>query len=93
MTISTEKQASSFLFRLRSQDTPTGISAETFTALIQEMGLSKTDVVHLALRNLADEYLPAYEADEAAPTDAQIQYLRDISPATNIPDERFISLI
>lgn len=93
MKISTEKQAASFLFRLRSQDTPTGISAETLAALIQEMGLSKTDVLHLALRNLADRYLPAYEADDAVPTDAQIQYLRDISPATNIPDERFISLI
>ncbi|UVN08042.1 hypothetical protein [Leclercia adecarboxylata] len=93
MNISTEKQASSFLFRLRSQDTPTGISAETFNALIQEMGLSKTEVVHLALRHLADEYLPAYEVDDAAPTEAQIQYLRDISPAKDIPEERFISLI
>ncbi|BEH73288.1 hypothetical protein V6M93_01230 [Pectobacterium brasiliense] len=92
MNISTDKQASSFLFRLRSQDTPNGVSDETFTQLIQATGLSKTDVLHLALRKLADEFLPAYEAEDADFTDAQIQYLRDNSPAKNIPEERFMKL-
>lgn len=92
MNISTEKQASSFLFRLRSQDTPTGISSDTFEKLIQETGLSKTDLLHLALRKMADEYLPRYELDDADITEAQIQYLRDISPAKNIPEERFMRL-
>lgn len=92
MNISTEKQASSFLFRLRSQDTPTGISSDTFERLIQETGLSKTDLLHLALRKMADEYLPRYELDDADITEAQIQYLRDISPAKNIPEERFMRL-
>ncbi|MBZ3802417.1 hypothetical protein K9O81_18785 [Leclercia adecarboxylata] len=92
MNISTEKQASSFLFRLRGQDTPTGISSDTFEKLIQETGLSKTDLLHLALRKMADEYLPRYELDDADITEAQIQYLRDISPAKNIPEERFMRL-
>lgn len=92
MQISSEKQASSFLFRLRSQDTPTAISSETFEKLIHETGLSKTDLLHLALRKMADDYLPRYEADDAEITEAQIQYLRDISPAKDIPEERFMRL-
>ncbi|EMA4137827.1 hypothetical protein ACYAO4_004009 [Cronobacter turicensis] len=92
MQISSENKASSFLFRLRSQDTPNGISSETFDKLIQETGLSKTDLLHLALRKMADEYLPHYEADEGDITEAQIQYLRDISPAKDIPEERFMRL-
>lgn len=92
MNISTEKQASSFLFRLRSQDTLNGVSDETLNALIKETGLNKTDVLHLALRKLADEYLPSYEAEDADFTDAQIQYLRDHSPVKHIPEERFMKL-
>lgn len=92
MQISSEKQASSFLFRLRSQDTPNGISSDTLDKLIQETGLSKTDVLHYALRKMADEYLPHYEADDADLTEAQIQYLRDTSPANDIPEERFMKL-
>ncbi|QFH68106.1 hypothetical protein FR773_26105 (plasmid) [Leclercia adecarboxylata] len=92
MNISTEKQASSFLFRLRSQDTLNGVSDETLNALIKETGLNKTEVLHLALRKLADEYLPSYEAEDADFTDAQIQYLRDNSPVKHIPEERFMKL-
>jgi len=92
MNISTDKQASSFLFRLRSQDTPNGVSDETFNELIQTTGLSKTDVLHLALRKLADEFLPAYEAEDADFTDAQIQYLRESSPAKHVPEERFMKI-
>lgn len=92
MKISSEKQATSFLFRLRSQDTPNGVSDETLNQLIQTTGLSKTDVLHLALRKLADEFLPAYEAEDADFTESQIQYLRDTSPAKHIPEERFMKL-
>jgi len=92
MNLTTDKQATSFLFRLRSQDTPTSVSANTFERLIKEMGLSKTDVLHLALKKLADEYLPAYEADDADLTDAQIQYLRETSPAKDIPEELYMNL-
>jgi hypothetical protein len=89
MNLTTEKQADSFLFRLRSQDTPTGISANTLKQLIDETGLSKTEVLHLALRLFANTRLPYYEPDDAALTGAQIQYLRETSPANDIPEERF----
>ncbi|CAM7591542.1 hypothetical protein ACNPNM_08540 [Klebsiella variicola] len=88
----TEKKAKNVLFRLKAQDTPNGISEETFDLLILKLGLSQTDVMHLALKKLAEEQLPAYEADDADLTDAQIQYLRETSPAKDIPEERFMKL-
>ncbi|HCA3226779.1 TPA: hypothetical protein MN542_001259 [Klebsiella pneumoniae] len=88
MNVHAEKQAS-FLFRLRSQDTPTGVSNDTLDALMQKTGLSKTEVTHLALRNLADAYLPHYERDDAALTPAQIQTIREESPAGEVPEESF----
>ena len=92
MNISSEKQATSFLFRLRSQDTLNGVSDETLNKLIKKTGMNKTEVLHLALRKLADEYLPSYEAEENDFTDTQIQYLRDNSPAKHVPEESFMKL-
>lgn len=40
MNVHAEKQAS-FLFRLRSQDTPTGVSNETLDALMQKPAWAK----------------------------------------------------
>lgn len=89
--MNTEKQSSSLLLRLRSRDTPTGVSDETLNLLAQALGLSKTEVVHLALRTLADNYLPTYEPDEQQLTPAQIQIIRNASEATAIPEERFVN--
>ena len=89
MPLNAENKAGSFLFRLRSKDTPTGVSAETLDKLMQETGLSKTEVTHLALRNLANSYLPAYEPDDGALTEAQYQHIREASNATDVPDDSF----
>ncbi|WP_350313536.1 hypothetical protein OHJ28_07855 [Dickeya fangzhongdai] len=88
MNVHAEKQAS-FLFRLRSQDTPTGVSGETLDALMQKTGLSKTEVTHLALRSLADAYLPHYGRDEGALTTAQIQKIREASTSRDVPEESY----
>ncbi|HFD6683709.1 TPA: hypothetical protein ACF5RG_003563 [Providencia alcalifaciens] len=88
----TEKRAKNVLFRLKTQDTPNGISEKTFEALVQLLGVNQTDVMHLALRKYADELLPAYEADDFDLTDAQIQYLRESSSAKDIPEERFMKI-
>ncbi|MGC0875040.1 hypothetical protein WKG92_19375 [Pantoea agglomerans] len=91
MTQTTEKQAHSFLFRLKRQDTPTGVSEETMNLLMTGLGLSQTDVAHLALRTLADNYLPTYEADDEQLTPAQIQLIREASKASEIPEESFVN--
>lgn len=77
------------LLRLRPQDTPTGVSAETINLLSEKLGLSKTDAIHLAVREFANRILPRYELDDGPLTDAQLSAIRAASPATAIPRERF----
>lgn len=91
MQNSTEKQAHSFLFRLKRQDSPTGVSEDTMNLLMSGLGLSQTEVAHLALRTLADNYLPTYQPDDEQLTPAQIQIIRDASAASDIPEESFIN--
>lgn len=89
MTLTAEKHAESFLLRLRKQDTPTGISSTTIGLLMELTGLSKTEVAHLALREMANRYLPKYELDDGPLTPAQISAIHTASAATEIPEERF----
>lgn len=88
MQLQTDKTPG-FLLRLRKQDTPTGVSAATVEKLVEVTGLSRTDVVHLALKEMAQRYLPRYEQDDGALTDEQIQVIRELSPASQTPDEAF----
>lgn len=87
------KQASGFLLRLRKQDTPTGVSEATIEKLMDATGLSKTEVAHLALKQMANRYLPFYEQDDGALTIDQIRAIRQASPATNTPEESFTERI
>lgn len=89
MQLTAEKQTGGFLLRLRKQDTPTGVSGSTIEHLMQLTGLSKTEVAHLALRQMADRYLPSYERDDGALTTDQIRAIRNASSATNTPEEKF----
>lgn len=68
-----EKQTNGFLLRLRKQDTPTGVSRSTIEDLMALTGLSQTEVAHLALRQMADRYLPLYEEDDGPLTADQFR--------------------
>jgi hypothetical protein len=46
-----------FLLQLRPKDSVTGISAATLDDLAKATSMTKTEVIHLALRELADQYL------------------------------------
>lgn len=89
MAAHAETSASSFLVRLRKQDTPNGVSSATIELLSEQTGLTKTEIVHLALRQFADRYLPSYELDDGSLTEAQLEAIRAASPATDIPEEHF----
>ncbi|MDC7830323.1 MULTISPECIES: hypothetical protein [Pseudomonas] len=89
MSLNAEKQTESFLLRLRKKDTPTAVSSSTVELLMEQTGMSKTEVAHLALRQMADRYLPKYELDDGPLTDAQIAAIRVASPATHTAEERF----
>ncbi|MFT8479146.1 MAG: hypothetical protein ABF917_10280 [Gluconobacter oxydans] len=85
----TIEKPTSYLFRLRNQDTPTGVAIETVERLMTITGLSKTEVTHLALREMADRYIPKYEMDDGPLSEEQLEAVRRASSATEIPDERF----
>lgn len=76
------------LLRLRKQDTPTGVSGATIGLLSHMTGMSKTDVIHLALREYADRVLPTYDLDDEILTKAHISEIRAASPLSNLPKER-----
>jgi hypothetical protein len=78
--VRTAIKAESLLFRLRLTDTPNGISGPTLAKLAAVLGLPETQVIHQALRMLATEVLPAYEADAAPVSDRMIRRLKKRAP-------------
>jgi len=80
-------KAESLLFRLRPTDTPNGISGRTLAKLAAALGLPETQVIHQALRMLATEVLPAYEADAAPVSDRMIRALKK-----RVPQSRYKSV-
>jgi len=68
------------LLRYRDKDTAFGVTRKTTTRLAQTLGLSETQVVHVALANLARQTLPRYEADNGPLTQRQIKEIRRIQP-------------
>ena len=68
--------ADSLLLKFRSKDSRFGVTRDTVKALASELDTTETQVVHLALRKLATELLPAYEADDGPLTAAQLAIVR-----------------
>ncbi|HBQ5416861.1 TPA: hypothetical protein L7507_005242 [Klebsiella pneumoniae] len=89
MTVHVVKKTGDFVLRLREKDTPNAISGITLDALMTVTGMTKTELAHLALRKLADAYLPHYEKDDGPLTTAQIQVIREASTASGKSEERF----
>ncbi|EOC1301933.1 hypothetical protein ACR2RQ_000048 [Cronobacter dublinensis] len=89
MTVHVVKKTGDFVLRLREKDSPNAISGYTLEALMTVTGMTKTELAHLALRKLADAFLPHYEKDEGPLSAAQIQTIRELSTASDIPEERF----
>ena len=59
------------LLRYRDKDTAYGVTRKTTARLADTLGLSETQVVHVALANLARQTLPRYELDNGPLTDKQ----------------------
>ena len=69
------------LLRFRPKDTQNGISRSTVEKLAEYLGFTgETQVIHYALRKLAKEVLPAYEADDGELTPAQLTAIRKAAP-------------
>ena len=63
-------------FRYRPQDSATGVTRTTAKRLAEVLGVDETQVIHLALHELATKLLPQYEADEGALTKGQLAHIK-----------------
>jgi hypothetical protein len=72
--------ATQIAFRYRPQDSATGVSRTTAKRLADVLGVDETQVIHLALHELATNFLPQYEADEGALTKAQLSQVKKSAP-------------
>lgn len=70
------------LVRLRSKDTPYGITHTTLQKLAESMDLNVSDVVHVALAQCARANLPRYEMDEGALTREHHGKIADLTRGT-----------
>lgn len=72
--------ASGILLRYRDKDTAYGVTRKTTAKLADTLGLSETQVVHVALANLARQTLPRYELDDGPLTQAQMDAIDRLQP-------------
>ncbi len=81
-TAAKRKTASSsgILLRYRERDTAYGVTRTTTTKLAQTLGVSETQVVHIALANLARQTLPRYAVDDGPLTAEQLAAIDELVP-------------
>lgn len=68
------------LFRFRDRDSAFGVTRRTADSLAKHLGMSETQVLHVALARMAREQLPAYEPDDGPLTDRQLAAIRRAVP-------------
>ncbi len=76
MTVATAQIA----FRYRPHDSATGVTRTTAKRLAEVLGVDETQVIHLALHELATKVLPQYEADDGALTKTQLSQVKKSAP-------------
>lgn len=72
--------AAQIAFRYRPRDSATGVTRTTAKRLAEVLGVDETQVIHLALHELATKVLPQYEADDGALTKAQLSQIKKSAP-------------
>lgn len=77
------------LLKFRSRDAQFGVTRKTVKAMAKRFDLSETEVVHMALSRLAQQELPAYEADERPLSARDLRALRKIADGA-LPKGRIV---
>ncbi len=67
-------------FRYRPQDSATGVTRTTTKRLAEVLGVDETQVIHLALHEMATKFLPQYQVDEGAITKVQLSQIKKSAP-------------
>lgn len=77
-----KSSTSQIAFRYRPRDSATGVTQATAKRLAEVLGVDETQVIQLALRDLATKFLPQYEADEGTLTKTQLNQIKKSVPKT-----------
>lgn len=72
--------AAGILLRYRDRDTAFGVTRRTAGRIARTLGLSETQVIHVALASFARQTLPRYEADHGPLTRQQMDEIRRLQP-------------
>jgi hypothetical protein len=72
------------LLRYREKDSAYGVSRATAVKLADTLGVSETQVIHVALAHLAKQTLPRYEIDNGPLTEEQMDEIRRLQPRGRI---------
>jgi hypothetical protein len=67
-------------FRYRMKDSATGVTRSTAKRLADALGVDETQVIHLALHEMASKLLPQYEADDGALSKSQLKQIKKSAP-------------
>ena len=70
---------SNLLLKFKSKDSTYGVTRETLKALAEEMDVSETMVIHLAVSRFAREILPAYEMDDGPLGAGDVRRIRKVA--------------
>lgn len=76
---SSKSNAPSMLLKFKRKDSPLGVQKATVKQMANLLGFNETDVVHYALSKLAKEIIPAYELDDGALSESEINKIRKLS--------------
>ena len=81
-----KSQSTGILLRYRDSDTPYGVSRKTASKLAKTLGLTATQVIHVALAQLASQTLPRYEPDDGPLTERQAKAIKKVGPQGGMKD-------
>jgi len=82
--------AESLLLKFKPKDVRMGVTRGTLRAVADELGVSETSAIHMALAMLAGLVLPTYEADEGPLRASDIAALRKAA-ASQLPQGKLVS--
>lgn len=83
-----KQPASGILLRYREKDSALGVSRATAVTLAESLGVSETQVIHVALAQLARQTLPRYEVDNGPVTDEQYRTIKEQVPQQGFSSSR-----
>lgn len=85
MTPAVTPSPDALLMRFQPTDTATKVSRATLTKLAKQLGYKReSEVLHYAVRKLADEVLPTYEPDDGPLTAKQMAAIRKAAGTTGL---------